>query len=240
MISFFDQFYFLLSSNFYLLCNLGIVLVFSLFLILIINYKSKLLLSPFSIIIRAVWNQFNSETSTLIGKSFNTYGYFCFIISIFTSVLSLNILGLFPYIFSPTVHIAITIGFSFTIILGSTLYALTNFKDEFLSIFTPYGAPIALAPFLVLIEIVSYLAKIISLGVRLAANITAGHLLLAVISSFGFKMIAQSCLLILFGSFFPSLILIFVILLEIAVAFIQAYVFCLLTTIYISEGYHLH
>lgn len=194
MISFFDQFYFLLSSNFYLICNLGIVLIFSLFLIQIINYKSNLLLSPFSIIIKSLSNQFKSETSTLIGSSLNTYGYFCFILSIFSCVLSLNILGLFPYIFSPTVHIAITIGFSFTIILGSTFYALTHFKDEFLSIFTPYGAPIALAPFLVLIEIVSYLAKIISLGVRLAANITAGHLLLAIISSFGFKMISQSCL----------------------------------------------
>jgi len=83
-------------------------------------------------------------------------------------------------------------GLSFSIVVGATIYTIFNYSDKFFSIFTPLGAPIGLAPALVLIETVSHIAKIISLGVRLAANITAGHLLLAIISSFGFKILLSS------------------------------------------------
>jgi len=138
--------------------------------------------------------QFKNETKTLVGVNTQSHGYITFIFSIFIFVLLLNIIGLFPYVFSPTVHIAITMGLSFTIVMGTFLYSIINFKGEFLAIFTPLGAPLALSPALVLIETVSFLAKIVSLGVRLAANITAGHLLLAIISSFGIKMCMSGCM----------------------------------------------
>ena len=100
-----------------------------------------------------------------------------------------------------------------------------------MSLFVPGGAPLVLAPFLVLIETISYLSRTISLGVRLAANLSAGHLLFAILSCFTFDMLTNGLALL---SVFPMLIMIFITLLEMAVAVIQAYVFCLLTTIYLG------
>lgn len=237
MISYFDQFFLIINSNFIILSNILFILIFSFSIFYILKTSFNLLLSPWTSIFNIFFFQFKNEIKTLIGIKNISKGYSTLIFSLFIFILSLNILGLFPYIFSPTVHISITIGLSFSILTGSTIYAILNFSDNFFSVFTPLGAPIILAPALVIIETVSHLAKIISLGVRLAANITAGHLLLAIISSFGFKILISNWFIL---SIIPGLILIFVIALEIAVAFIQAYVFCLLTTIYISEGYHLH
>lgn len=101
----------------------------------------------------------------------------------------------------------------------------------------PGGAPLVLAPFLVIIETISYVARAISLGVRLAANIIAGHLLFAIISGFTFNIMSNGLVVL---SFFPMLIMIFITLLEMAVAVIQAYVFCLLTAIYLGETVALH
>jgi F-type H+-transporting ATPase subunit a len=101
----------------------------------------------------------------------------------------------------------------------------------------PSGAPLLLAPLLVLIETVSYVARAISLGVRLAANLSAGHLLFAILASFGFQMVVNQMYLL---SLFPVLIMVFITMLEMAVALIQAYVFCLLTTIYLGDTLALH
>ena len=101
----------------------------------------------------------------------------------------------------------------------------------------PGGVPLALAPFLVLIETISYMIRAISLGVRLAANISAGHLLFAILSGFAFSMLSNGFIVL---SLFPILIMIFITLLEMLVAVIQAYVFMLLTTIYLSDTIALH
>lgn len=100
----------------------------------------------------------------------------------------------------------------------------------------PDGAPLGLAPLLVLIETVSYISRAISLGVRLAANLSAGHLLFAILAGFSFSMLTAGGLI----SLFPLLIMVFITLLEMAVAVIQAYVFCLLTTIYLADTIVLH
>ena len=97
--------------------------------------------------------------------------------------------------------------------------------------------PLVLAPFLVVIETVSYLSRAISVGVRLAANISAGHLLFAILSGFAFNMLSSGMIIL---SFLPMLIMILIALLEIMVAVIQAYVFCLLTTIYLGDTIALH
>lgn len=100
----------------------------------------------------------------------------------------------------------------------------------------PSGAPLGLAPLLVLIETTSYVSRAISLGVRLAANLSAGHLLFAILAGFGFNMLIASGL----AGVLPLLIMVFITLLEVAVAVIQAYVFCLLTTIYLADTIVLH
>nr|AKF78617.1 ATP synthase F0 subunit 6 [Corallimorphus profundus]WHI93354.1 ATP synthase F0 subunit 6 [Corallimorphus profundus] len=162
--------------------------------------------------------------------------YFPFIISLFFFIVFLNLLGLFPYVFAPTVHIVVTLGLSFSIVIGVTLAGLWGFEWDFFSILMPGGAPLGLAPLLVLIETVSYMSRAISLGVRLAANLSAGHLLFAILAGFGFNMLVVSG----FVGFFPLLIMVFITLLEAAVAVIQAYVFCLLTTIYLADTIVLH
>ena len=163
--------------------------------------------------------------------------YFPFVLCLFLLIVMLNVLGLFPYVFTPTVHIVVTFGLSLSILIGVTLLGFLTFKLNFLSILMPGGAPLVLAPFLVLIETLSYVSRAISLGVRLAANLSAGHLLFAIISGFAFNMLSNGLIVL---SVFPMLIMIFITLLEMAVAVIQAYVFCLLTAIYLGDTVALH
>lgn len=163
--------------------------------------------------------------------------YFPFILCLFIFIAMLNILGLFPYVFTPTAHLVMTFGMSLSIIIAVTISGFISFKFNFLSILMPGGVPLVLAPVLILIETMSYMIRAISLGVRLAANISAGHLLFAILSGFAFNMMVNGLIVL---SLFPVLILVFITLLEIMVAVIQAYVFCLLTTIYLGDTIALH
>ena len=160
---------------------------------------------------------------------------FPFVLCLFIFIAMLNILGLFAYIFVPTAQIVITLGISVSSSSCNVVRFLT-FKLNFFSILMPGGVPLVLAPFLV-VETASYLIKAISLGVRLAANISAGHLLFAILSGFAFDMLANGMII---SSLVPALIMVFITLLEIMVAVIQAYVFCLLTTIYFGDTIALH
>nr|YP_010317607.1 ATP synthase F0 subunit 6 [Catostylus townsendi]UNB15551.1 ATP synthase F0 subunit 6 [Catostylus townsendi] len=163
--------------------------------------------------------------------------YFPFVFSLFLLIAWLNILGLFPYVFTVGTHIIVTFGISLSILIVVTILGIKNFKFNFFSMLMPQGAPMGLAPLLVLIETASYLSRAISLGVRLAANLSAGHLLFAILASFSYKMIINNLLLL---SIFPLSIMVFITVLEIAVALIQAYVFCLLTTIYLEDTLKSH
>lgn len=163
--------------------------------------------------------------------------YFPFVLCLFLFIVMLNILGLFPYVFTPTAHIVITFGLSLSIIIAVILLGFVKFKLNFLSMLMPGGVPLGLAPFLVVIETLSFMVRALSLGVRLAANISAGHLLFGIISGFAFTMLSSGLMVL---SIFPIMILGFITLLEIMVAVIQAYVFCLLTTIYLGDTVTLH
>jgi len=165
--------------------------------------------------------------------------YFPFIFSLFIFIAFMNLFGIIPYTFTPTAHIVVTFGMSLSIFIGVTLIGLIQYRSDYFSMFMPAGSPLGLAPFLVIIEFVSHCAKAISLGVRLAANLTAGHLLFAILSGFTWKMFLAGGLLAV-ASLFPFAIVVFITVLEMAVALIQAYVFCLLTTIYINDSIHLH
>ena len=110
--------------------------------------------------------------------------YLPFLFSLFLFILVLNLFGVIPYTFSPTSHIAFTFGFSLSIFIGVCLLGLLNHGLNYFSMFMPLGSPLALAPMLILIELISHVAKAISLGIRLAANITAGHILFSIFSGF--------------------------------------------------------
>lgn len=165
--------------------------------------------------------------------------YFPFVFTLFSFILILNLLGMIPYVFSVTAHISVAIGLSLSIWLGVTLLGFHLHGIQFLSMFMPQGAPIALAPLLVIIELVSYSARAISLGLRLAANISAGHMLLAIIGGFGWTMICAGGIAMI-GSIIPIGLIFILTFLELAVALIQSYVFTILTIIYINDAINLH
>jgi ATP synthase subunit 6 len=196
-------------------------------------------------IIPSRWQSFleiiYEQIITMVEENLGKEGieYFPFICSLFIYLLNLNLLGMIPYSFAVTSHAIITIGISFSIWLGVLISGIAKFGVNYASMFMPHGAPIILAPLLVMIEILSYVARAISLGLRLAANITSGHILLGIISGFGWTMLIGGGLLTIAG-FFPILILLFLTILEIAVAVIQAYVYTLLVAIYLNDGLHLH
>lgn len=165
--------------------------------------------------------------------------YFPFIFTLFIFIGMINIFGIVPYTFTPTAHIAVTFGMALSIFIGATLLGLINYRLDYFAMFMPQGSPLVFAPLLVVIEFASHTAKAISLGVRLAANITAGHLLFSILSGFVWTMLTAGGLLAVV-SILPFFVVFFITVLEMGVAAIQAYVFVLLTSIYLNEGIHLH
>jgi F-type H+-transporting ATPase subunit a len=144
-----------------------------------------------------------------------------------------------PYSFASTSHFILTFSISFTIVLGATILGFKKHGFEFFSLLVPAGTPLALLPLLVLIEFISYLSRTVSLGLRLGANLVAGHLLLAILSGFTYNIMASGVIFFLVGLIPLSFIIAFSAL-EIAIAFIQAQVFVILTSSYIKDALDLH
>jgi ATP synthase subunit 6 len=157
-----------------------------------------------------------------------------FLISLFFFILFANLLALIPYSFAITSQIIITFVLSSTIILGITITGILKHGFKFINLFIPSGLPLLLLPLIFIIEIISYLSRIISLSVRLSANIISGHILLYILSSFGYKVGIVSSILL----FIPFLFIFYF--LELGVALIQAFVFTILTGTYIKDAILLH
>jgi F-type H+-transporting ATPase subunit a len=158
--------------------------------------------------------------------------YFPLIFSIFMFVLFGNLIGMVPYSFTFTSHIAVTLTMAVAIFLMVTFIAFIKHGFKFFSFFLPAGVPIVLSPLIIVIEVISYFTRPFSLSVRLFANMMAGHTLLKVIGGFVIP-------LGIFGVV-PVAGLVAVIGLEFLIAFLQAYIFTILTCIYINDAIHLH
>jgi F-type H+-transporting ATPase subunit a len=165
--------------------------------------------------------------------------YLPFIYSLFFFILISNLIGNIPYSYTITTSVIITIGLSFTILTGVTILGLYIHRLHFFSYFVPSGTPLALVPLLVLIETVSYLARALSLGIRLFANLVAGHTLLKIISTFLYQMF-NAGLIAAIITMIPFVIFLALCGLELAVSVIQAYVFVLLVISYIKDAIYLH
>ena len=161
-------------------------------------------------------------------------GFYTLLNNLFIILFLINFLGLFPYIISLTTHISLTIFLSSSIIIYCIyIQIMKKGYDQFFADFTQEGLILEIAPFLSLIETISYLARIISLGVRLSANILAGHILITVITNFITLTITSK---VWFLSFLLlSIVLNLIIILEFLVSIIQSYIFCLLICIYLEE-----
>src|SRR6187551_3740302 len=157
--------------------------------------------------------------------------YLPFVYSIFFYVLIGNLISNVPYSFAINASAIVTLGFSVTIFMGVTILSLYIHKLKFFSYFIPSGTPLALVPLIVLIELVSYFARAVSLGVRLFANLTAGHTLLKILSTFLYKLFSSSIIIAIL-TIIPFTIFLGLIGLEIAVSFIQSFVLTLLVCSY--------
>ena len=165
--------------------------------------------------------------------------YFPYISMIFMFILFSNLIGLIPYSFTVTSHIVVTFTLSFSIFIGVNIIGFQRHSVNMLSLIIPANSTFALALVLVPIEFVSYIAKPISLGVRLFINLMAGHTLLKVIVGFAWSMLLLEDLLA-FIHLIPLLLLVILMGLELGVALIQAYVFTILTCIYLNDSINLH
>lgn len=165
--------------------------------------------------------------------------YFPFVFTLFFFVLFGNLLGLFPYAFTYTSHIAVTFALAVMVIVVVTVVALRIHGLHFFSYFFPPGAPKILAPLIIPVEVISYLSRPLSLAVRLFANMVAGHVMLKVFASF-VVMLAGAGTLGVVAGVAPLALNVALIGFEFLVAFLQAYVFAILTCIYLHDSVHLH
>jgi F-type H+-transporting ATPase subunit a len=163
--------------------------------------------------------------------------FFPFVFSLFMFVLFANLLGLFPYFFTVTSHIVITAALAVTVILLVIGYGFYRNGLGFMKLFVPHGVPGYLLPLVVLIEVLSFLSRPISLSVRLFANMLAGHITLKVFASF-IIMLGAFGFAGWIGAIIPFAMTVALTALEVLVAFLQAYVFAILTCMYLNDALH--
>ena len=158
--------------------------------------------------------------------------YFPFIFSLFMFILFGNILGMIPYSFTYTSHLVVTLGMAMVVFIGTTIIGFVKHGFHFFSFFLPHGTPWYIAPLLIPIEVLSYFTRPVSLSLRLFANMTAGHTMLKVFASF---VVTMGLLGVV-----PLLAAVALTGLEFLIAFLQAYVFTVLTCIYLNDALHMH
>ena len=169
-----------------------------------------------------------SDTAGSNGKAF-----FPFIFTLFMFVLFCNMVGMLPYSFTVTSHIIVTFALAASIFIGVTIIGFIKHGIKYLELFIPKGVPFYILPLIVVIEIISYLSRPVSLSVRLFANMMAGHTMLKVFGGFVIS-------LGLLGGWLPLGFSVALTGLEILIAFLQAYVFAILTCIYLNDALNLH
>ena len=214
------------ASLFMVVSSLAIMIIFN-----IGSKKNSMLPSKIQLLAELSYSFVSKMISDTAGSKARPY--FAFIFSLFMFVLFCNMFGMIPYTFTVTSHIIVTFVLASFIFIGVTIIGFIKHGFGYLKLFVPSGVPIVLLPLIVVIEIISYLSRPISLSVRLFANMMAGHTMLKVFGSFVIS-------LGLLGGWLPLSFSVALTGLEILVAFLQAYVFAILTCIYLNDALNLH
>jgi F-type H+-transporting ATPase subunit a len=224
------------------LTNMGLYLIIttfiiSMFYVLATNYDNS---TPnrwsishetiYATVYSIVVNQINANKGQM---------FFPLISGLFIYILVNNLVGMVPYSFAPTSHFILTFSLSFSVVIGATILGFQTHALKFFSLLVPSGCPLGLLPLLVLIEFISYLARNVSLGLRLAANVLSGHMLLNILGGFTYNIMSNGVVYFFLG-LLPLLFIIAFSGLEIGIAFIQAQVFVVLSSSYIKDGLDLH
>ncbi|HEY0291524.1 MAG TPA: F0F1 ATP synthase subunit A [Hansschlegelia sp.] len=164
--------------------------------------------------------------------------FFPFVFSLFMFILVSNLIGLVPYTFTVASHLIVTFALAMAVILTVIIYGFMKHGVGFLKLFVPHGIPVYILPLVVLIEVISFVSRPISLSVRLFANMLAGHITLKVFAGFVTMLSASLGALGLAVGILPLFMAVAITALEFLVAFLQAYVFTILTCIYLNDALH--
>ena len=235
-----DLYFSFTNSSLFMLLTLSLVLL----LIYFVTKKGGGNLVPnawqslVELIYDFVLNLVNEQIGGLSGNV--KQKFFPCILVIFTFLLFCNLQGMIPYSFTVTSHFLITLGLSFSLFIGITIVGFQRNGLHFLSFLLPAGVPLPLAPFLVLLELISYCFRALSLGIRLFANMMAGHSLVKILSGFAWTMLCMNDILYFIGDLGPLFIVLALTGLELGVAILQAYVFTILICIYLNDAINLH
>jgi F-type H+-transporting ATPase subunit a len=223
------------------LTNLGLYAIITTFLVLgmhiIANNSHALIPSKWSVALESAYASVHGIVRDQIGVANEIYTPFIYSLFFFLIIANLN--GNIPYGYTVTTSAIVCLGLSVMIFLAVTILGLSIHGVHFFSFFIPAGTPLGLVPMLVLIELISYLARAVSLGVRLFSNMVAGHTLMKILSTFLAQLFTAS-ILVAIVTIIPFAIFVALIGLELAVSVIQAYVFCVLTSSYIRDAIELH
>ena len=214
------------ASLFMVVSSLAILIIFNLG-----SKKNSMLPNKIQLLAELSYTFVSKMISDTAGSKAKPY--FAFIFSLFMFVLFCNMFGMIPYTFTVTSHIIVTLIMALFIFIAVTIIGFAKHGFKYLSIFVPSGVPVVLLPLITIIEIISYLSRPVSLSVRLFANMMAGHTMLKVFGGFVIS-------LGLLGGWLPLGFSVALTGLEILVAFLQAYVFAILTCIYLNDALNLH
>lgn len=221
----------------YQITNNSLFLIISFILLMILMVANNKIIgnnivpSNVNIISECFW----ASGLTISRNSANNQAYLPLILSLFGTILLSNLISNIPYSYASASSLSFSLGLSVTIFIAVTALAIHLKGITFWSTFVPSSAPLALVPLLIVIELISYLARALSLGIRLFANLVAGHTLTHIVSSMSVKILLSG-ILGMFIFIVPMVLLVMLTGLELAVALIQAYVFVVLASIYINEA----
>jgi len=214
------------ASLFMIISSLAILIIFN-----IGSKKNSLLPNKIQLLAELSYTFVSNMISNTAGLKAKPY--FAFIFSLFMFVLFCNMFGMIPYTFTVTSHIIVTFVLAAFIFIGVTIVGFAKHGFGYLKLFVPSGVPAVLLPLIVVIEVISYLSRPVSLSVRLFANMMAGHTMMKVFGGFVIS-------LGIVGGWLPLSFSVALTGLEILVAFLQAYVFAILTCIYLNDALNLH
>ncbi len=165
--------------------------------------------------------------------------FFPLVFSLFSFVLVANMLGMFPYFFTVTSHVVVTASLAVFVIALVVVVGIAKHGLGWFKLFVPHGVPMAILPFISLIEIISFLSRPVSLGLRLFGNMLAGHIVLKVFAGFVVSLASFGFVGVL-GAVAPLVMAVALTALEFLVAFLQAFVFAILTCVYLNDALHTH
>jgi len=211
--------------------SLWMVIIVAAVALLLLSGSSKIIPGRLQSIGELAYEFIANMMRDILGDSGRAF--FPFVFTLFMFILAANMLGMVPYSFTVTSHIIVTFGLAATVFLGATVIGFIRHGAGYLKLFVPSGVPAVLLPLLVVIETISYFTRPISLSVRLFANMMAGHTMLKVFAGF---VVAMGIL----GGWIPLAFMVALTGLEILVAFLQAYVFAVLTCIYLNDAINMH